>query len=47
MVEIGSTRSISENDSTLHLATYCNENNIHFITVDVDKNSIEMAKKRF
>jgi hypothetical protein len=47
MVEIGSTRSISEQDSTFHLATFCNENDIHFITVDVDKNNIEMAKKRF
>ena len=44
MVEIGSTRSISEQDSTFHLATFCNENDIHFITVDVDKNNIEMAK---
>jgi hypothetical protein len=47
MVEIGSTRSISERDSTFHLANFCNENDIHFITVDVDKKSIEMAKKRF
>jgi hypothetical protein len=44
MVEIGCVRSESEQNSTLHLATFCNENKIHFITVDVDPDNINLAK---
>ena len=46
LVEIGSTRSLTEQDSTYHLATFCNANKIHFITVDVDEDSYNVAKQR-
>ena len=45
MVEIGTVRAENEQNSTLHLATFCNENKIHFITVDVDPDNIMFAKK--
>lgn len=45
MVEIGCVRSEKEQNSTLHLANFCNENKIHFITVDVDPDNINIAKK--
>jgi len=46
LVEIGCTRSEKEQDSTLHLANFCNENNMKFITVDVNPEYIEYNKKR-
>lgn len=46
LVEIGCTRNEKEQDSTLHLANFCNENNMKFITIDVNPEYIEYNRKR-
>jgi predicted O-methyltransferase YrrM len=48
MVEIGTTREIlNGHDSTKHLYEFCQKNNIEFVTVDMDSENTENAKKRF
>lgn len=46
MVEIGSTREkYHQQQSTTKLGRFCNENGILFITVDMDPENTEVAKK--
>lgn len=46
MIEIGSTREkVKGQQSTTKLASFCNENNIHFITVDMDPKNTEVAQQ--
>ena len=44
LVEIGSTRNLSEQNSTYHLAKICNSNKMNFITVDIDEDSYNISK---
>lgn len=48
LIEIGTTREeVTGQGSTRQLADFCKQNNLHFITVDMDPHNTRLAKKMF